>query len=734
MKTFIIHSSLAFILSLVFISCGGSGSSSSSNSNLSLQANVSLPANANLSLPMLGISKSRGLFLRTSAVTEDTASGIAVHAENADGDTIGTGCTTGALGTCEIADLTAAELEAGVTLVAMHGEVPIHSFVQVTDTEITDAAGEPIEAPINTATDMSKVIADVINETTPMDLDCMAESLATMVGGEDDAPTTDDNGGYMQALYEAHAASIITGGADGEIPADILAAALGGDTTPLVAVAGDAIDDVPLADAVTNSLSVMGKMAESACVVEDGATYSPFRLAKIDSDTAGETFDPLALMGPFKAFIPGDMDELEPADMRAFMRAVPGMTGGSQMFRHPGAYQTIAEGIKQGSFRDASLAGRAIGSIAAFLPPPEAGTYRMDFDGFDPQSAARGGQLFFLGLKENGLGNDVTPDTIFNQFNATFADESRRQSFMNGGTASFDGFTSFVRDPSGFRPADHFADFKAPPGSACADDGDCLPCDSCTNSVCTSLSTKMGLACTDNTSCDSITNCVGGFHPNAVKQCMCGAGVPSGAFIQEHSGQDPQAFGQAGGFARPVDGAPGFPCGTGQPACLAGNRCSGNEHGVCLPAAFKKGPYAPCAADNECLSEDCAASGVCSTLSSEQMQQFNSGHEGNAMAGNKSIGQACNAPPECSSFFCIAGVCTNPPGNHFDDANRDDMLKADGQACTMPFECASHVCVGTCQAGGGGGGPPTNLPAGRFCLQDPECASLHCNHSSNQCM
>jgi hypothetical protein len=367
----------------------------------------------------------------------------------------------------------------------------------------------------------------------------------------------------------------------------------------------------------------------------------------------------------------------------------------------------------------------------------------MDFDNFDPQSAARGGHLFFLGLKENGLGDDVDPTTIFDQFNTTFSDNSRRQAIINGGVSAFDGFDDFIRDPSGFRPADHFADFKAPPGSACVDDDDCLPCDACTNLVCTSLSIKMGLDCTDNTSCDDITNCVGGFHTNSIKKCMCSTGIPEGAFVQQTRGEGPRAFGEAGGFARPDDGGSGAPCGSGLPACIGGNTCSGNEHGVCLSAAFKKGPFAPCTADSECKSADCTATNLCASFTPAQLQEFNSEHAaaggGSTMAaGNKAIGQVCNAPSECATFFCIAGVCTAAPDN-FSDATHEDAKKANGQACTIPFECASGVCAVTCQprpVGGGAGAPaapPSNLPVGAFCNGDMECASMHCNLAMRIC-
>lgn len=755
-------------LSLATVKCGGSGSDTASTSgtstdgdspstrgSLGIEATVAQPTNASVS-EALGRSISRSMgYVKPKAVSEESAAGVVVHAEDTEGTTIGDPCTTDASGTCEVTGLTAEQLEAGVVLVADDGTTVLHDIEQPTAEEIAAAetSGDPIAADVNTESDMSYAVVsstcdgDLKNCQATIDLPCMKQAIAAVM--EDATPQTDDLGGFAGALFTAHAAAI-SNAVQGQKPADLMKQALGGQTSVLTAVTGESVSDVPVADALSNFGTMMDAIKESYCEIPTPGEKAPWRDIK---ESAGDNFDPRAMAGIFTGFTPTEFGEYHPEDFRGFAQALPNLEGGFQMFGlHPEARQAAIEQFRLGAFAgaDSGKVGAALGFMAAaFPPPPIAGAWGdMDFSGLDPSVMARAANNGFLTYVD-GTNQYANPGDIYSKFKDVLSDSDQRQAWAVGGSGAGIGdfMQGFISDPNGFIPADAQRFLKSPPGASCSTSADCLPCDSCVNSICTSLSTKMGASCEDNDDCDEITSCVGGFIAGRGGHCMCNAGVPTGAFVHSGGGQGPQNFGQAGGIALPPQGGIASQCSNSNPCAGNDLQCSDPNGGICLPNNFKKGPFAPCSSDNECQSNKCS-SNICETFSTMQLSNLNGGSgSGSGGIGGRTLGQSCAAPAECASFFCQSGICAAPP-SRFDGAIHDDDKKENGQSCSFPSECRSFNCMGfpnaTCQEGmagpsgqnsgpGGGFTPPTNLPVGAFCIGNAECASLSCNATTHQC-
>ena len=716
------------IMATANCSSSSDGSSSGSSDGLSVEASVSQPSTnvSALKLP----SGVRGLMMQ-AAVTEASAEGIVVHAEDTAGTEIGTPCTTDSTGTCDVTGLTSAQLEAGIVLVAEDAEgVPIHAYQEYEAADVTaaEASGDALAAPVNTETDAAYGVLeyfcndDLANctgseDSLTVNRDCIVQATSALMG--DDDPSTDDLGGYAEALYEAHA-NAIAGATAGANPADLMREALGGDPTGFTGTAGTTVgdDDIPVEDSIENFVIMMDTIRDSFCAAAAGAetTY------ETTHTEAGTEFDPAAMVGMFRYFTPDEIGEYEVEDFRGFAGALPALDGGFRIFDHPEARRTAVNMFRNGGFADPTKAGAALGFMGATFPPPAiAGDWEnIPWGGtFDYEASARAAALGWLEMGDDAATFD--PSTIRDKFNTTFSDAGHRQAILVGGSSAIGDFIGgFVNDPNNFVPANHLGEIKAPPGGACEDDDDCLPCDNCSNDVCTSLSTTMGSSCTDDDNCESVTTCVGGFISSFGGHCMCTAGVPTGAPVGGGAG----FFGVTDGFGPPADGGEGAPCGTDLPACNGGRQCSGQDHGVCIGGTFKKGPFAPCTADAECFSDDCSDSGICTA-------------DGD-IAGTKAVGQGCSGPAECSTFFCQAGLCAIPDHINDDHALGTNDKKADGESCITPFECASFVCAGsplTCQPGGGGQGqppvPPSNLPTGAFCIDDDECLSGNCGFNPN---
>lgn len=745
--------SLVLLCALHLSGPGGCGSSATTTTGtdtgaLSVQATVTSPTSASLSLPALKIGQSGMVVYTHKRIEEAVATGVAVHAEDDSGEEIGTGCTTGADGACEITDLTSAQLTAGYVIVADDGDVPLHAFEKPTEAEVTaaEAAGEPLEATVDTESDLTFAVLqsscddDIANCAATFDSKCIRDAIPSLVG--DDDASADNLGGYMEALFQAHANAIAGAATSGINPADLMKDALGGNPTAFAAAAGATVSDVPVTDAVTNAATMITSLTTAYCAPVDG--IPPWNTASAAAD-----FDPKAMVGVFKEFTGAEIGDFSAVDFRGFAQALPNLTGGFQMFGdHPEARRALGEQFRLGSFATAANAGPALGFMAATFPPcTSAATCRaLTFDrAFDPSVSARAANNGFLEYVGNTT-TFVNPNAIYQAYNVSFSDVSNRQAFATGGSSAFGTLISgFAADPN-FRPADHLDQIKAPPGGACTTNADCLPCDACSGSVCTSLSTKMGASCQTNSDCGGdILACVGGFSATAGGHCMCQAGVPTGAFVHATQGQGPQAFGETGGFIPPTQGSVGALC-TRTSDCVPPLSCSGGSAGgVCLNSStFKKGPFSPCSASAECESASCTG-GLCAAFTATQIQTINTtggGGSDGPTIGSRTAGQPCATPSECASFFCSAGTCSTPPVA-FNSATAAAGLKADGLSCTLPSECLHSFCqftggpTGVCatptQGGGGNFGPPTNQPAGAPCFTNTECASTSCNFSTHVC-
>lgn len=712
--------------------CGGGGGAGGESGGLSIQANVAAPTTSALSVSSLAVGDRIGTS-GSKRITEETAAGVECHAEDLEGNEIGTPCTTDDSGSCEITGLTADQIAAGVVIVT---ETGMHDLVFASDEEIADAeAGTPVPSTVNTESDMTYAVVthecsdDLAGCGATIDLDALEEATMAVVG--DDDPSADNLGGYAEAVLEAHATAIEAGTGD-RPPAELLEAALEGDPSAITAIVGESVSDVPVADAVTNFGAMVTEIVESYCDPET-ATWDTVKAE------GGEEFDPKAIVGIFKGFTSTEISEYEPEDFRGFAAALPDLLGGFTMFgAHDEARRALVEQFRLGAFADPTKAGPALGMLAAtFPPPPSEGDFRgIDFSGFDPSVGARAANNGFLEYVGSATSFANAGD-IYSKFNSTLSDSTYRQSWATGGSAACADFIAgFVANPGEFVPGDFIATIKVPPGGSCTSSDDCLPCDTCKSGVCTSLSTKMGLSCTTNDDCDEVTTCVGAYISGFGGHCMCTAGVPTGAFVHSGEGSGPLAFGATDGYAPPPAGGEGSPCGTGFSPCLSGLSCTDPLHGVCVSSTFKKAPYAPCSSGSECESGSCT-SGLCAAFTADQLSTFSS--DGTTI-GLRANGQPCATGSECASFFCSAGICASPP-TEFGSATTGTGLKADGSSCTLSSECASFFCSGgICTASSGfgtgsgtGTGTPTGLPPGSFCLSNSECQSASCNLAMHMC-
>lgn len=751
------------VLSTHFSGSGGCGGSSTRGADagtdsteatgaLSIEATVSTPTTASLSLPMLDVGDS-GVVIKTKGIEQTTAEAVEVHAEDTEGNEIGNSCVTDASGACEVTGLTAEQITAGVILVADNGETTIHSYVEHTDEEATEAeaAGTAFSEPCDTETDVSYAYlkADCKDGLKScgdtVDRRCLKEVTEAVMG--DDEGSSDDLGGYCEVFLEAHAGTVK--GGSGITPADVLGSAIdSGTVTEITGIVGEKVEGVPVADALKNCKEMLAKMKDAYCT--KGSPTEETTWHTLREENRAE-FDPKAMAGIFKGFTGSEIGQYEAEDFRGYANAIPGLTGGFAMFGgHEEARRSCVEQFRLGAFRDPAKAGPAMGFMAASFPScnsPEtcrAMSFGNTYDASQAMRAANNGFLEYTG----GTSTYSSPSQIYSNMNSTYSNPTYRQSFATGGSAAAKDFIAgFVsKGPDGFKPAEFTGKILAPPGSSCKADTDCLPCDKCNSNVCTALSTKMGASCDANSDCgsDGVLTCTGGPLVGVVSgirgNCMCASAVPKGLFVAAAAGAAPQAFGMTGGYAAPTAGAAGSMCGTtGASSCGAGTVCNGT---VCLPSAFKKGPYAPCSAASECESGACS-SGLCGLLTATQVTAANTGTgaTGSQVIGARASGQPCAAPSECASYYCSAGVCAAPP-TVFQGATTGSSLKSTGATCTAPNECASFNCSGsplTCQAattttsGGTTMTAPTSLPAGSFCNTSGECQSANCSFSTKTC-
>lgn len=694
--------------------CGGS-SSSTATTDLSLGVSVATPTSANFSLPQKGFG---------AKVVEASTSGTTVTCEDTSGNVIGTGCTTTSDGTCTITGLTAAQLQAGVVVNAADAnDVEIHAYRQYSSTE-TATTLETV--PVNSKEDLAySVTLDACGGTlgdcpATVDRDCLQEATTALIG--DDTPSTSDLGGYAEAALSAMAAAHINATA-GVNPSDLARQAIGGTVTGLADVAGTTTStgSVPVVDAFTNFATLMDSIKTAYCDKTEGS--STWDTVKAAGTTAGETFSPKAVAGIFKVFQPTELGEYEVEDFRGYATSIPTITGGFQIFGdNAKARQTARNSFREGMFVDPTKAGVAMGMMAATFPEASGGI--RNFDNFDPERAGQAARNVFLDYVDAAGGSLADSQTLFDKFGPALRDPTYMQAAATGGTAAFGDFVAgFVAAPGSFVSADFLGGIKNPPGGGCTTSTDCLPCDTCLNSICTSNSAKMGSSCTADSDCDDITTCTGG--QNILfggAKCMCKSGIPTGANVFTIAGQGPGNFGTT--VTGPADGTPGGACGP-LTQCTQGACSDSANGGVCLSATFKKGAFAPCSGGSECLSGTCTGNSCAPDASS---------------AGTKANGQPCSAPSECASWFCCAhnecgdnlGKCSNPP-SAFDGAFEAGFgdKAAIGAACTLNTDCASFFCQSAvCATPPSGGGAITGQPVGSPCFAPTECASLFCNFSS----
>lgn len=701
--------------------CGGGSSSGATDATdttasggYSLTAAVAVPTSANISA-LKGVSVRAG-----KAVTEAVAVGVPVHAEDKAGTSIGTGCTTGADGKCSITGLTSAQLTDGVVVVK-DGDVPMHCFNEFSSEDIAAAdAGTPPVMNCNTEEDLAYAMTvqqcggSLGSCPETVDKKCIREALTSIVG--DGTPSADDMLGYGDAIVQAFATAHINA-QPGQNPAGLFINAMGGASTDFVGIAGSAVSDVPVVDAVTNVKTLGDTIKESYCEKADAAAQSTWTEVKAAAVSGSEMFDPKAIVGPIARFTRSEIGQYKPEDFRAFAGAVPLLDGGFQMFggSNDSARLVVRNMFRQGGFVDHAQAPVVMGVMgAAFPPPARSGDWStIDWTGYDPAVgalAADNTRLAYVAGAAAGSYKD--PNTMFGAFYDALSDATRRQSFANGGAGDF--VNQFVADPNNFRPAEHFGKILGGPGTPCERSDECLPCDTCSNNVCTQNSGKMGRTCMSNSDCDSFTKCAIGFDVSLGGQCMCASVIPEGKPVMETVGGTAALYGTTGGYMRPPPGTEGGPCGPQAP-CGAGLTCSDSTYGgMCYPATFKKGPFAPCSLGTECMSGTCS-SGACAP-------------DANTV-GSRTIGQACMGPVDCASTFCSAGLCAEPPRAFMDAYNQfANTLYPDGHSCTSNDVCGSHFCMnGFCAPLMGM--QPTNMPMGSPCMSPSECASGRCNFS-----
>lgn len=695
----------------LFLSCGGSSSSSDSDSgsgtSYSVTASVAVPTTANVSssLKSVGLSK---------AITEEAAAGALVEAQDTAGNVLGN-CTTGADGTCSVS-LTAAQLEAGVVFAAAN----MHSFQQFDAIDIAAAdAGTALAASINTVEDVVYALVaqncggSVAGCPATVDTDCLHDAVAVLPG--DDDPGTDTVDGYVEGLIMAQARALVNNpsGATGA-----LLLALGGDPTGYEAAVGTStVSNVPVADAVANSQVGAGTVTAAYCTRPSAGAESPWETARAGVATVDTSTFSRAMAGMFEYFPPSELQQglYPPAAFQGFMTAGPQLDG---FFDKMGgsandlARNAFVQGFKNGMFADPTNAPVAVGFIGATFPTPVNGVIPWTDNAYNPQTAVMAGRNAFVEMTNSGSFNPAsfTPNMIYNNFQPAMSDPTRRTTFANGGCTDYVG--AFMGNPAGFVPMDNFGQIKSPPGGSCTTSADCLPCDSCTNSVCVAGSVKMGVSCSTDSDCDQVTLCIGppdsAYAGVAMKNCMCASAVPTGMGVYTGGGGAPQQYGGTGtgGYAPPAPGAQGGPCGPAQP-CGAGLTCTGSQYGgVCVPGDFKFGPGAPCTGNSQCMSDTCSG-GFCS-----------GGGTGGA-CGTVANGLACMAPMDCSSCICNAGICAASGGG---------TKSPDGGACTSNEGCYSNLCDGgICKQAGGG------APLGSWCNTNEMCQSLHCNFGTMTC-
>lgn len=98
-----------------------------------------------------------------------------------------------------------------------------------------------------------------------------------------------------------------------------------------------------------------------------------------------------------------------------------------------------------------------------------------------------------------------------------------------------------------------------------------------------------------------------------------------------------------------------------------------------------------CAADEDCCTGNCDASGVC------------------IQDGCLDTGAPCADVTDCCGLACVDFVCS------------DDQCTADGTACSSDGECCSGACDGTCQPLN-----PNCKTSGNPCTNGGECCSSYC--------
>lgn len=701
----------AFVIGIC--SCGGGGgSSTTTSSGLSLTASVSTPTvSSNLAAGLKAVSVGK-------AVTETAAEGKEVVCLDTAGNEIGTGCTTGADGECAITGLTSAQLEAGVTVVSDPEGAPQHSY-RIYESSETDtiAAGTETTVPVNTEEDIAYAVLkdacsnDLANCATTIDPKCIVEAIPTFIGDSDDTPSTSTLKGYAEAIYQAQATAIAAGSGN---PADLLASALGGSPSGYTALAGSSVSDVPVSDAASNMNTLADTIVNSFCKPDASTNKSQWKEIKDAATTAGETFAPIAML-PFVHFSPNELTNYEVADFRGFAQALPNLEGAFSAFGAGRQQQLLARNLfREGAFADPTRAGPALAMGFAAIP--------SNLTGWDPGVSAQAANNAFLQYVDAAGTNFADPLVIKQKFESILTDATYKATLANGGKGAASFINAFVSDPTGFVPANFTGSILKPPGATCSSDDQCLPCDSCTNSVCTSNSSKMGAECTPGAGeCDTITNCqYPPFAPAGTKgHCMCAANMASGAFVNNTGTVG--VFGETSGFTPPPSGGEGGQC-SATVACGGGLTCTSQSGpGVCVSGTFKKGPFAPCASSAECESNSCQ-SGQCTA--------------GATAGGTKQIGAPCFAPSECATYACLAGVCSTLESVCSSCTNLVDnsLKKAAGMACTAPNECISGFCAsGLCTENNSGFSGITGQPAGSYCNDGPQCASGFCNFSTMMC-
>ncbi|GEM_PF-3836811 len=767
--------------------CGGDASSDGGDDavdsgrigHLSIQASLAVPTSSSMSqleidpslLMIENQSEAPALIVgeegegvvtvRYKKVTETPQSGVKIHCEDLSGHIIGEPCKTQADGTCLILGLKKEQITAGVIVVSEDAQAPLHDFVQLDEKEV-DKLGQtaalatttpPISSQLNTKSEMAYGVlktkdygcnGDLGRCDSSLDRKCLKEVMQAVVG--DDEPSNDDLGGYAEASFQAFAKVIQNSTKGGRSPSDFLKSALGGDTKSFTEVVGDKVAGVPVDEALKNFGTMLKTIRESYCTQSPGLK-AVWKEVKEES----KDFDPKAVAKVMKGFTPTEIDNYDAAQFSAFAKGLPQLDNG---FKSIGSSEEMQRGFvemfRNGAFTQTAQVPQAMAFMMATKPSDG------DFSKFDPSHAAQAATNMFLEFTYQGGSASTDPRTMQKKFENVLGNPTYQQAAASGGSAAnHDVVNAFISKGEKFNPDSFTSNIKSSAGGSCKTGQDCLPGNTCNNSVCISLSTKIEQACSSSQDCDDITACASSTGNDKGGKCISKAVVPPGYYVYNKKGKALPRDAKGSAFS----GSVGAECGTGMAPCGSDSRgCSDTVHGICLPpmtsTTFKLAPFSRCSRDDDCLSRQCVMNGptpMCSALNASQLSEMNRANKdagknspSRSDIGTRMVGQPCRVALNCATFYCEAAVCKAAP-TAFQTANQNSTLKSNGASCSYSGECISGYCLGSpkvCSAAplttpttSSGRTSPSGLPAGAYCnlSSGAQCVSRSCNMQQLVC-